>query len=91
MYLFVLDGKLDGYILHSQPSRFAAGGVAIYTKHTLNAFKRTDLSTTDDEFETIWVEIFKTKAKNILCYCAYRHPSFSPVRLKNIWSQLYLS
>ena len=56
--------------------------MAIYTTHTLNAFKRTDLSTTDDEFETIWVEILNTIAKNILCCCAYIHPSFSPVRFR---------
>ena len=79
---FKMNNNLDGYILHSQPSRSAAGGVAIYTRHTLNAFKRTDHITTDDEFETIWVEIVNTKAKNILCCCAYRHPSFSPVRFK---------
>ena len=52
------------YCIHN-PSRSAAGGVAIYARHTLNAFKRTDLSTTDDEFETIWVEIVNTKGKNI--------------------------
>ena len=79
---FKMNNNLDGYTLHSQPYRSAAGGVAIYTRHTFNAFKRTDLSTTDDEIETIWVEIVNTKAKNILCCCAYRHPSFSPVRLK---------
>ena len=62
-------------IKYSQPSRSAGGGVGVCTRHTLNAFKRTDLSTTDDEFETIWVEIVDTKAKNILCCCAYRHPS----------------
>ena len=62
--------------------RVSACGVAIYTRHTLIAFKRTGLRTTDDEFETIWVEIVNTKAKNILCCCAYRHPSFSPVRFK---------
>ena len=59
--------------------------------------KRTDLSVTDDEFETIWVEIINTKAENILyCYAyrhntkaenilycyAYRHPYFNPVRFK---------
>ena len=69
---FKMNNNLDGYILHSQPSRSAAGRVAIYTRHTLNAFKRTDLSTTDDDFETIWVEIVNTKATNILCCCAYR-------------------
>ena len=70
-----MNNNLDGYILHSQPSRSAAGSVSIYTRHTLNAFERTDQSTTDDEFETIWVEIVNTKDKNILCCCAYRHPS----------------
>ena len=65
-----MNNNLEGYILNSQPSRSAAGGVAIYTRHTLNAFKRTDLSTTDDEFETIfWVEIVNTKAKYILLLC----------------------
>lgn len=74
--------KLHGYILRSQPSRSAAGGLAIYTRHTLTNFRRTDPSTTDDEMETIWVEIVNIKAKNILCCCAYRHSSFSPVRFK---------
>ena len=67
---FKVNNDFDGYILHSQPSRSAVRGVAICTRHTLNAFKRTDLSTTDDEFETIiWVEIVNTKAKNILLLC----------------------
>ena len=68
--------------LRSQASKSVAGGVEIYTRNTLNAFKRTDLSTTDDEYETIWVEIVNTKAKNILCCCAYRHLSFNSVRFK---------
>ena len=50
---FKTNNNLDGYVSHSQPSRSATGGVAIYTRHTLNAFKRTGLSTTDDEFQTI--------------------------------------
>ena len=39
-----------------------------------------------------WVEIVNTKAKNILCCSAYRHPSFSPLmfkeHLKSTLSQL---
>ena len=66
--------------------------MAIYASKSLNAFRRTDLSTTDGEFETVWLEINNTKAKNILCCCAYRHPSFNPVRFKehfeSILSQL---
>ena len=89
---FKMNNNLNGFTLFSQPSRSAAGGVAIYASKSLNAFKRTDLSTTDDEFETVWVEINNTKAKHILCCCAYRHPSFNPVRFKehleSILSQL---
>ena len=66
--------------------------VGLFMVVNLNAFERTDLSITDDEFETVWVEINNTKAKNILCCCAYRHPSFNPVRFKehfeSILSQL---
>ena len=89
---FKMNNNLNGFTLFSQPSRSAAGGVAIYASKSLNAFERTDLSTTDDDFETVWVEINNTKAKNILCCCAYRHPSSNPVRLKehleSILSQL---
>ena len=68
-----MNNNLNGYTLFSQPSRSASGSVAIYASKSLNAFKRTDLSTTDDEFETVWVEINNTKAKNVSCCCAYRH------------------
>lgn len=60
-----MNNNLNGFILFSQPSSYAAGGVAIYASKSLNAFKQTDLSTTDDEFEAVWVEINNTKAKNI--------------------------
>ena len=57
-----------------------------------NTFKRTDLSVTDNHFETIWVEIINTKGKKIFYRCAYLHPSFNPVRFKenfeSILSQL---
>ena len=77
-----LHATLDllGYNLQSQPSRSAAGGVALYTSKSLNAVKRTDLSVTDEEFETVWVEIKNIKSKSILGCCAYRHPSSSPER-----------
>ena len=69
------------YYIQNPPDLLHAGGVAIYTRNTSTAFTRTDVNTTD-EFETIWVEIDNTKAKYILCCCAYRHPSFNPVRFK---------
>ena len=50
---FKMNYALHGYNLHSQPSKSAAGGVALYTSKSLNAFKRTDVSVTDEEFETV--------------------------------------
>ena len=47
----------------------------VYVKSDLKANKRDDLSFTNNDFETIWIEIDNSKAKNILCCCAYRHPS----------------
>ena len=38
--------------------------------------------------ETIWFEIINTKAKNILCCCAYWHPSFNPVRFKEYFESI---
>ena len=67
-----MNNALHGYNLHSQPSSSAAGGVALYTSKSLNAVKRTDLSVSNEEFETVWVEIKNIKSKNILCCCAYR-------------------
>ena len=75
-----MNNALHGNNLHSQPSRSAAGGVVLYTSKSLNAVKRTDLSVTDEEFETVWVEIKNIKSKSILCCCAYRYPSSSPER-----------
>ena len=65
---FKMNNSLQGYNLHSQPTRSAAGGVALYTSKSLNAVKRADLTLTDEEFETVWVEIKNSKSKNILCW-----------------------
>ena len=76
-----MNNALHGYNLHSQPSSSAEGGVALYTSKSLNVVKRTDLSVTNEEFEAVWLEIKKNiKSKNILCCCAYRHPSSPPER-----------
>ena len=71
---FLTNVNLDGYILHSQPSKSSAGGVALYVKSNLDHFVRDDLSSLEDEFETLWIEIKNIKDKIILCCCVYRHP-----------------
>ena len=64
---------MEGY--HTQPSKSAAGGVAIYVSDKLDNFKRDALSNLHDEFESIWVEMKNKKRENFLCGCFYHHPN----------------
>ena len=57
--------ELLGYDFHNTPSLSSAGGVEIYVKCNVTANKRDDLCVSDIDFETVWVEIDNTKAKNI--------------------------
>ena len=67
--------QLPGYKFYHTLSLSAAGGVSTYAKENLTACKREDWSISNVEFETLWVEIDNSRSKNILCCCAYRHPS----------------
>ena len=67
--------QLSGYTFCHTLSLRAAGGVGIYVKENLTKRKREDLSISNAEFETLWVEIDNSRSKNILYCCAYRHPS----------------
>ena len=72
---FLTNVNLSGYVLHSQYSNTAAGGVALYVKDNLDYLIRDDLSIREDEFETLWIDIKNSKSQNILFGCAYRHPN----------------
>ena len=65
---------LEGYTLHTQPSKSSRGGCAIYVNSHLDHIIRDDLSTLDDNYETLWVEIKNYRSKNFLCCYVYRHP-----------------
>ena len=75
--------NIPGYNFHHTPSLSAAGGVGIYVNSLLKANKRLDLSTNTCDFETVWIEIENAKLKNILCCCAYRHPSSEVANFNN--------
>ena len=72
---FLTNVNLCGYVLHSQYSNTAAGGVVLYVKDNLDYLIRDDLSIREDEFETLWIDIKNSKSQNILCGCAYRYPN----------------
>ena len=67
--------EIPGYKFHHTPSKSACGGVGIYVKSDIKADKHDDLSLCCNEFETVWIEIEDSKTRNVLCCCAYRHPS----------------
>ena len=60
---FISNVDIEGYHMYTQPSKSAAGGVAICVKDELDHFKRDDLSILHDEFESLWVEIKNKKGK----------------------------
>jgi exonuclease III len=63
-----------GYQFISQPSHSLAGGVGFYVKNRLSYKVRTDLTTSKDEFEALWIEIQNKGKANIICGVVYRHP-----------------
>ena len=80
------------YYIHNPPDLLHAGGVAIYTRNTSTAFKRTDVNTTD-EFETIWVEIVNTKANSYFLLPCISQPTRiterSATLIDNMFSNTY--
>ena len=61
--LIILNSLVTKF--HHTPSNSAAGGVGIYVKSDLKTNKRDDLSITNNDFETIWIEIDKTQRQKI--------------------------
>ena len=62
---------LPGYDFVYQPSLSSAGGVAIYVKDDLKFHVRHELSSVNEEFESLWIEIENHPKKNILCAIIY--------------------
>ena len=83
------NNELHGYKFHETPSHSSAGGVGIYVKSNLTANKRDDPCISDKDFETVWTEIENSKAKNILCCCASRHPSSDISRLNDYFQMTF--
>ena len=50
----------------TQPSKFSAGGVAMYVNNKLDHFKKDDLDILHEDFKSIWTEIKNKKEGNFL-------------------------
>ena len=85
-----LDGYKYPYILLI--SKFFKGWCCnIYVKDCFTSFKRENLCQSNDQFETVWVEINQVNSKNILLGCIYRHPGTDPSVLTDHLNQILLS
>ena len=69
---FPTNVEINDYQLHSQPTKSACGGVAMYVKKSLDHKVLNHLNALEDEIETLWIEINTgRKSKNITDCCAY--------------------
>ena len=68
--------RIPGYIFLGVNSKTSAGGVGIYISENINFTRRNDLDLALTEgVENCWIEIQRTKQKNVVIGCIYRHPS----------------
>ena len=77
--------KVKSFSISSNSNK---GGSTIDTKSDLDTVERTDLNTTNDEYESIWIEINNKKSKNIVCGSIYRHTRNNNDNFKNFLKYL---
>ncbi|XP_048586388.1 uncharacterized protein LOC125568354 [Nematostella vectensis] len=74
----IANCSLPGFTYISKPTKFSVGGVGLFIADSFNFILREDLSISNDQQESLWVEIQNNKgSKNILCGVIYRHPNSS--------------
>ena len=66
--------EIPGYKFISQPTISSAGGVGFYVKQNLKFTRRSELSLSNENFESLWIEIDNQSHKNFICGIIYRHP-----------------
>ena len=72
---FSTNVSFKGYKPFSTQTKSSKGGVVMYVSEKFECHERIALSTCNDFFETVWVELTIKGGKNIICACVYRHPS----------------
>ena len=69
----IINLDLLGYNFISQATLSNAGGVGFYVNNVLVYSKRDDLSCSENEHESLWIEIQNKNQHNIICGVFYRH------------------
>jgi exonuclease III len=81
----ITNADIPGYTFVSQPSLSNAGSVGLFVKNDLKYTIRNDLSTSENDFETLWVDL-NNHGQNIICGVVYRHPKHN---FENFTKYLY--
>ena len=72
---FKTNINVEGYESYFTPFKTLKGGTGIYIKKNYDSILREDLNiSTQNGFESTWIEIKNKRSKNIICGCVYRHP-----------------
>ena len=73
----IIATKLTNYssIHQTRSSGKTGGGLAIFAHNSLTYSIRKDLSTNNEDIESLCIEIINTKSKNILVNMSYRQPA----------------
>ena len=71
----ITNVNIPGYNFISQPSLSNAGGVGFYINNNLTFTVLSELSTTNVDFEALWIEINCDGQSNLICGVVYRHPN----------------
>jgi len=73
--IHVMNVDLEGYEFIHEPSYTNAGGVGFYVRNDIKYLVRTDLTTSNNDFEMLWIEISTNGQANLICGVVYRHPN----------------
>lgn len=71
----ISNTSIPSYDFISQPSLQNAGGVGFYVKNDIIYHTRDDLTSTTEDYESLWIEIDCKAHCNIVCAIVYRHPN----------------
>ena len=67
----------DYNLVHSSRSIRPGGGAAMFISNSMNFHIREDLMPSQDDFETVFVEVQRNKARNLIIGIVYRAPGTS--------------
>ena len=62
---FIVSVDINGYHMYKQPSESASGGVVIHVNDELNHSKLEEFSVTENDFESLWIDISNKKKRKI--------------------------